>query len=136
MLEMEGVNTYGIWDYSDWNTLAEQLKKGYDYGKQRCTAYVRFVVERRLFPQFLETYWDAMRDLKVGNPTLVDQRRRQAARPGVRPRHQRPPGPGPGPPLPERAANRRHAHSTRASSTTACSCPARTAAPTAPRAPW
>ena len=72
MLEMEGVNAYGIWDYSDWNTLADQLKKGYDYGKQRCTAYVRFVVERRLFPQFLETYWDAVRNLKVGNPTLVD----------------------------------------------------------------
>jgi acyl-CoA reductase-like NAD-dependent aldehyde dehydrogenase len=73
MLEMEGVNTYGIWNYSDWNTLAEQLKKGYDYGKQRCTAYVRFVVERRLFPRFLETYWEAIRSLKVGNPTLVEQ---------------------------------------------------------------
>ncbi|SHJ27201.1 Acyl-CoA reductase [Hymenobacter daecheongensis DSM 21074] len=72
MLEMEGVNTYGIWNYSDWTTLADQLKKGYDYGKQRCTAYVRFVVERRLFPQFLETYWGVMQGLKVGNPTLVD----------------------------------------------------------------
>ena len=72
MLEMEGVNTYGIWDYSDWTTLADQLRKGYDYGKQRCTAYVRFVVERRLFPQFLETYWDAVRGLQVGNPTLVE----------------------------------------------------------------
>jgi acyl-CoA reductase-like NAD-dependent aldehyde dehydrogenase len=72
MLEMEGVNTYGIWNYSDWNSLADQLQKGYDYGKQRCTAYVRFVVERRLFPQFLETYWDAIRRLKVGNPTLVE----------------------------------------------------------------
>ena len=45
MLEMEGVNAYGIWDYSDWNTLADQLKKSFDYGKQRCTAYVRYVVE-------------------------------------------------------------------------------------------
>ena len=72
MLEMEGVNTYGIWDYSQWPLLADQLKKSYDYGKQRCTAYVRFVVERKLFPQFLETYWDVVRGLKVGNPTLVD----------------------------------------------------------------
>lgn len=72
MLEMEGVNTYGIWNFSDWNSLGDQLKKGYDYGKQRCTAYVRFVVERRLFPQFLETYQQAIRSLKVGNPTLVD----------------------------------------------------------------
>ena len=73
MLEMEGVNTYGIWNYSDWQSLGEQLQKGYDYGKQRCTAYVRFVVERRLFPQFLETYTEAIRTLKVGNPTLVDR---------------------------------------------------------------
>jgi acyl-CoA reductase-like NAD-dependent aldehyde dehydrogenase len=72
MLEMEGVNTYGIWNFSDWASLEDQLKKGYDYGKQRCTAYVRFVVERHLFPQFLETYWNAIRSLKVGNPTLVD----------------------------------------------------------------
>ncbi len=50
MLEMEGVNTYGIWDFSDWDALAAQLKKGYDYAKQRCTAYVRFVVQRELFP--------------------------------------------------------------------------------------
>ncbi|WP_224994814.1 aldehyde dehydrogenase family protein [Cesiribacter sp. SM1] len=73
MLEMEGVNTYGIWNFSDWNSLGEQLKKGYDYGKQRCTAYVRFVVERPLFPQFLETYWNSIRSLKIGNPTLVDR---------------------------------------------------------------
>jgi acyl-CoA reductase-like NAD-dependent aldehyde dehydrogenase len=72
MLEMEGVNTYGVWNFSDWNSLGEQLKKGYDYGKQRCTAYVRFVVERRSFPQFLETYWTAINSLKIGNPTLVD----------------------------------------------------------------
>jgi acyl-CoA reductase-like NAD-dependent aldehyde dehydrogenase len=72
MLEMEGVNTYGIWNFSDWSTLADQLKKGYDYGKQRCTAYVRFVVQRDLFPQFLETYWNVIHTLKVGNPTLVD----------------------------------------------------------------
>ncbi len=72
MLEMEGVNTYGIWNYSNWDVLADQLKKGYDYGKQRCTAYVRFVVERRLFPQFLETYLHTVRGLTVGNPTLVD----------------------------------------------------------------
>ncbi|MCA8829690.1 aldehyde dehydrogenase family protein [Hymenobacter pini] len=72
MLEMEGVNTYGIWNFSDWDGLSDQLKKGYDYGKQRCTAYVRFVVERRLFPQFVETYWNTIKGLKIGNPTLVD----------------------------------------------------------------
>ena len=71
LLEMEGVNTYGLWNYSDWPTLAGQLEKGYDYGKQRCTAYVRWVVERRLFPQFLATYLTAVGRLQVGNPTLV-----------------------------------------------------------------
>ena len=54
------------------DALADQLKKGYDYGKQRCTAYVRWVVQRDLFPQFLETYTKAIGSLKVGNPTLVD----------------------------------------------------------------
>ncbi len=72
MLEMEGVNCYGIWDYSDWNGLAQQLKKGYAYGKQRCTAYIRFVVQRRLFPRFLDTYLPALKALKVGHPLLAD----------------------------------------------------------------
>ena len=72
MLEMEGVNTYGIWDFSDWENLAKQLKKGFDYGKQRCTAYVRFVVQRQLFPQFLETHLKVLQSLKIGNPTLVE----------------------------------------------------------------
>jgi acyl-CoA reductase-like NAD-dependent aldehyde dehydrogenase len=72
MLEMEGVNTYGLWNFSQWDKLADQLVKGYDYGKQRCTAYVRWVVQRELFPQFLETYQRAVGSLKVGNPTLVN----------------------------------------------------------------
>ncbi|MDZ4718529.1 MAG: aldehyde dehydrogenase family protein [Roseiflexaceae bacterium] len=72
MLEMEGVNCYGIWKYSDWKPLTSQLKKGFDYGKQRCTAYVRFVVQRELFPKFLEMYLPVLKSLKFGNPTLVD----------------------------------------------------------------
>jgi acyl-CoA reductase-like NAD-dependent aldehyde dehydrogenase len=71
MLEMEGINAYGVWDFSDWNRLAEQIRKGYDYGKQRCTAYARFVVERRLFPRFLEAYLTAANTLRVGNPVAV-----------------------------------------------------------------
>ncbi|MCU0495267.1 MAG: aldehyde dehydrogenase family protein, partial [Chloroflexaceae bacterium] len=73
MLEMEGVNAYGIWEYSDWAKLAGQIKKGFDYGKQRCTAYVRFVVQRRLFPQFLETYLGVLKSVRIGNPLLVEQ---------------------------------------------------------------
>lgn len=71
MLEMEGVNAYGIWDFSDWTALADQLRKGYDYGKQRCTAYARFVVQRRLFPRFLETELAVLGALRIGNPTAV-----------------------------------------------------------------
>lgn len=71
MLEMEGVNCYGIWEYSDWPALATQIKKGFAYGKQRCTAYIRFIVQRRLFPKFLDTYLPAVKSLKIGNPTVV-----------------------------------------------------------------
>ncbi|MGV3589046.1 MAG: aldehyde dehydrogenase family protein [Adhaeribacter sp.] len=73
MLEMEGVNAYGIWDYDNWQDLAGQIKKGFEYGKQRCTAYVRWVVQRELFPKFLDTYIPVMKSLKVGNPLLVEE---------------------------------------------------------------
>ncbi|HEY0777181.1 MAG TPA: aldehyde dehydrogenase family protein [Gemmatirosa sp.] len=72
MLEMEGVNAYGVWNYSDWSSLAGQMKKGFDYGKQRCTAYARFVVQRSLFPRFLETYLQTVKAVRVGNPVAVD----------------------------------------------------------------
>ncbi|XXF79412.1 aldehyde dehydrogenase family protein [Myxococcaceae bacterium GXIMD 01537] len=70
MLEMEGVNAYGIWRFSDWDGLARQLKKGFEYGKQRCTAYPRFVVERGLMTRFLEMYLPLLASLKVGHPLL------------------------------------------------------------------
>lgn len=73
MLEMEGVNCYGIWDFSDWASLAQQIKKGFAYGKQRCTAYIRYVVQRRLFPKFLDVYLPVLKSLQIGNPVLVDQ---------------------------------------------------------------
>lgn len=71
MLEMEGVNAYGIWDFSDWPTLAKQLKKGFEYGKQRCTAYARYVVQRDLFPEFLEMYLPVVASIRVGHPLLA-----------------------------------------------------------------
>jgi acyl-CoA reductase-like NAD-dependent aldehyde dehydrogenase len=71
MLEMEGVNAYGVWDFSDWTTLREQLKKGFDFAKQRCTAYVRFVVQRRLLPDFLSTYLPIVSSIRVGNPLFT-----------------------------------------------------------------
>ena len=72
MLEMEGVNAYGVWDFSDWDGLAKQIKKGYEYGKQRCTAYPRFVVQRELFPRFLQMYLPALESITIGHPLLVE----------------------------------------------------------------
>lgn len=71
MLEMEGVNAYGIWHFSDWQGLKAQLRKSFEYGKQRCTAYVRFVVEKRLFPRFLEMYMELAGEIRFGHPLLV-----------------------------------------------------------------
>lgn len=72
IIEQEGLNTWGVWDYEDWPKLGAQIAKGYEYGKQRCTAYPRFVVERRLFDSFLETYVAAVRSVRIGNPLLRD----------------------------------------------------------------
>src|SRR5829696_2290925 len=47
-IEQEGLNAWGVWEFSQWDLLAAHLKKGFEYGKQRCTAYPRFVVQRDL----------------------------------------------------------------------------------------
>jgi acyl-CoA reductase-like NAD-dependent aldehyde dehydrogenase len=72
MLEMEGINAYGVWHFSAWDELAKQLKKGFEYGKQRCTAYPRYVVERSLVPRFLQMYLSVVGSLQVGH-TLLDR---------------------------------------------------------------
>lgn len=73
MLEMEGVNTYGIWSYGDFAGLAEQLRKGFAYAKQRCTAYPRYVIQRDLLPKFLAAYLPMLQSLRFGHPLLVEQ---------------------------------------------------------------
>lgn len=73
MLEMEGVNAYGVWDFSDWPALSAQIKKGFEYGKQRCTAYPRYVVQRELFPAFLQMYLPVLQSLRFGHPLLVSK---------------------------------------------------------------
>ncbi|MBE4747218.1 aldehyde dehydrogenase [Corallococcus sp. ZKHCc1 1396] len=69
-LEMEGVNAYAITHFTDWDALARQLRVGFDFGKQRCTAYTRWVVERSLVPKFVRTYVDTVSTLRVGHPLL------------------------------------------------------------------
>lgn len=71
ILEQEGLNTWGIWNYSDWEALSAVIPKLFDYGKQRCTAYPRFVVQRTLFDQFLTAYLPAVRSIRVGHPLAV-----------------------------------------------------------------
>ena len=72
MLEQEGLNTWGIWDFSQWEVLAAHLRKGFEYGKQRCTAYPRYVVQRKLFDQFLATYLPVVADVSFGHPLGVE----------------------------------------------------------------
>jgi acyl-CoA reductase-like NAD-dependent aldehyde dehydrogenase len=74
ILEQEGLNTWGIWNHSDWDALTAVVPKLFDYGKQRCTAYPRFVVQRELFDEFLAAYLPAVRTLRVGPPLAVEKR--------------------------------------------------------------
>lgn len=71
MLEQEGLNCWGVWEFSDWPMLSEQIKKAFDYGKQRCTAYPRYVVQRELFDKFLDAYLPAVREVSFGHPLAV-----------------------------------------------------------------
>jgi len=72
ILEQEGLNSWGIWNYSNWDELAAHLTKGFEYGKQRCTAYPRYVVQRELFPEFLEMYLSVVKNLRFGHPLAVE----------------------------------------------------------------
>jgi acyl-CoA reductase-like NAD-dependent aldehyde dehydrogenase len=72
MIEQEGLNAWGIWDFSDWDALARHLKKGFEYGKQRCTAYPRYVVQRELFDQFLAAYLPVVAAVRFGHPLAVE----------------------------------------------------------------
>ncbi|MET9558532.1 aldehyde dehydrogenase family protein [Streptomyces sp. NPDC006645] len=71
-LEQEGLNSWGVWEYSDWGLLSEQIRKSFDYAKQRCTAYPRFVVQRSLLDRFLAAYLPAVRGVRFGHPLAVE----------------------------------------------------------------
>src|ERR1700691_1068303 len=71
VLEQEGLNAWGVWNFSQWDLLAQHMRKGFEYAKQRCTAYPRYVVQRRLFPAFLEAYLPVISAIKFGNPLAV-----------------------------------------------------------------
>lgn len=72
MLEQEGLNTWGIWEFSDWEMFSGLLRKGFEYGKQRCTSYPRFVVQRELMDRFLATYLPVLQAIRFGHPLAVE----------------------------------------------------------------
>src|SRR5204862_799884 len=71
MIEQEGLNAWGIWNFSQWDLLAGHIRKGFEYGKQRCTAYPRFVVQRDLVDEFLDTYLPVVKSIRFGHPLAV-----------------------------------------------------------------
>ncbi|MFF3209069.1 aldehyde dehydrogenase family protein [Streptomyces sp. NPDC002886] len=71
ILEQEGLNTWGIWEHTDWTALGTAIPKLFDYGKQRCTAYPRFVVQRTAFAAFLAAYLPAVSAVRTGHPLAV-----------------------------------------------------------------
>ncbi|WP_277304270.1 aldehyde dehydrogenase family protein [Spongiactinospora sp. TRM90649] len=72
ILEQEGLNCWGVWEYDDWDLLGRQIRATFDYAKQRCTAYPRFVVQRQLFDRFLATYLPAISSVRFGHPLAVE----------------------------------------------------------------
>jgi len=73
MMEMEGVNAWGIWSFEDFPSLIKLMKKGFEYGKQRCTSYPRIVIERRLVPKFLGAYLPMLASIRFGHPLAVER---------------------------------------------------------------
>jgi acyl-CoA reductase-like NAD-dependent aldehyde dehydrogenase len=71
MIEQEGLNAWGVWEFSRWDLLGAHLKKGFEYGKQRCTAYPRFVVQRDLVDKFLDVYLPMVKSIRFGHPLAV-----------------------------------------------------------------
>jgi acyl-CoA reductase-like NAD-dependent aldehyde dehydrogenase len=71
-IEQEGLNAWGIWEFSQWDLLAKQLRKGFEYGKQRCTAYPRFVIQRDLVDEFLAMYLPMLSSVRFGHPLAVE----------------------------------------------------------------
>ncbi|WP_431966790.1 aldehyde dehydrogenase family protein [Actinacidiphila sp. bgisy160] len=72
VLEQDGLNSWGVWDYSDWESLAGHIRGTFEYAKQHRTAYPRFVVRRELFADFLSAYLPAVRSVRFGHPLAVE----------------------------------------------------------------
>ena len=98
VLEQEGLNAWGVWEYAGWETLGRQIRATFDYGKQRCTAYPRFVVQRSLFHEFLGGLPAGGRVVALRPSARGRRARRSAAGAGLRAADQRLEGQGAGRP--------------------------------------
>ena len=137
ILEQEGLNTWGIWNYTDWDVAdAAVVRKSFDYAKQRCTAYPRFVVQREACsPTSSPRTCRPSARVRFGHPLAVDRPRRPAPRTRLRPADQRRQGQGTRRPHSPRRSPAAPSRCTAAASPTAASCPARTPRPTSRRPP-
>jgi acyl-CoA reductase-like NAD-dependent aldehyde dehydrogenase len=72
VIEGETLNCWGVWEFSDWDKLSGQIGESFVYGKQRGTAYSRYVVQRSLFDEFLAAYLPAVQGLTFGHPLAVE----------------------------------------------------------------
>jgi aldehyde dehydrogenase family protein len=69
--EQEGLDHWGIWDYSDWKALTPLIRGTYGLARRRSTAGSRYVVRRSLLDDFLEAYLPAVRSVRYGHPLAV-----------------------------------------------------------------
>ncbi len=72
VLEQEGLNAWGRVELLRLGHARGLREEGFEYAKQRCTAYPRYVVQRHLFPAFLEMYLPVLHSLRFGHPLAVE----------------------------------------------------------------
>jgi len=73
ILEEDGLNCWGIWEFGDWSGLAGHLRASFAQGRQRGTAYPRYVVQRSLADDFFGAYLPVARSLTFGHPLAVEE---------------------------------------------------------------
>jgi acyl-CoA reductase-like NAD-dependent aldehyde dehydrogenase len=71
IIERQGLNCWGVWEFGDWPSLARQIRASFAHAKQDSTAHPRFVVQRCLLDDFLDCYSTAVAGLRFGHPLAV-----------------------------------------------------------------
>jgi acyl-CoA reductase-like NAD-dependent aldehyde dehydrogenase len=73
ILEQEGLNCWGVWEFGDWSGLAGHLRASFEHGRHRGTAYPRYVIQRSLADDFFAAYLPVVRSLTFGHPLAVEE---------------------------------------------------------------